>query len=88
MTCRDKVYELGVKYYKNKISLCKKGFHYCENAYDLFNYYYGQIGKDVRFFIVECEKVSPQTGWDSKRVCGEIKLVREITSYAELLNRV
>ena len=87
MTCRDMVYKLGTKYYQQNVSLCKKGFHFCENAYDLLNYYNGQIGKDVRFFTIECEDVSPQTGWDSKRVCGTIKLVREITSYAELLNR-
>ena len=87
MTCRDMVYKLGTKYYQQNISLCKKGFHFCENAYDLLNYYNGQIGKDVRFFTIECEDVSPQTGWDSKKVCGTIKLVREITSYAELLNR-
>ena len=87
MTCRDMVYKLGVKYYQQNISLCKKGFHFCENAYDLLNYYNGQIGKDVRFFIIECEDVSPQTDRDSKKVCGTIRLVREITSYAELLNR-
>lgn len=87
MTCRDMVYKLGAKYYQQNISLCKKGFHFCENAYDLLNYYNGQIGKDVRFFIIECEDVSPQTGRDSKKVCGAIRLVREITSYAELLNR-
>ena len=87
MTCRDMVYKLGTKYYQQNISLCKKGFHFCENAYDLLNYYNGQIGKDVRFFTIECEDVSPQTGWDSKKVCGTIKLIREITSYAELLNR-
>ena len=87
MTCRNMVYKLGTKYCQQNISLCKKGFHFCENAYDLFNYYNGQIGKDVRFFTIECEDVSPQTGRDSKKVCGIIKLVREITSYAELLNR-
>ena len=87
MTCRDMVYKLGAKYYQQNISLCKKGFHFCENAYDLLNYYNGKIGKDVRFFIIECEDVSPQTGRDSKKVCGAIRLVREITSYAELLNR-
>ena len=87
MTCRDMVYKLGAKYYQQNISLCRKGFHFCENAYDLLNYYNGQIGKDVRFFIIECEDVSPQTGWDSKKVCGAIRLVREITSYAELLNQ-
>ena len=87
MACRDMVYKLGTKYCQQNISLCKKGFHFCENAYDLLNYYNGQIGKDVRFFTIECEDVSPQTGRDSKKVCGIIKLVREITSYAELLNR-
>ena len=87
MTCRNMVYKLGTKYCQQNISLCKKGFHFCENAYDLLNYYNGQIGKDVRFFTIECEDVSPQTGRDSKKVCGIIKLVREITSYAELLNR-
>lgn len=87
MTCRDYKYHLGqVHQCTGHIELCHSGFHYCTNAYDVLNYYAGKIGKDVRFFEVEVDHVSPQQRGDSKRVCSQIKLIREITSYAELLN--
>ena len=86
MTCRDFQYTIGEWYEKPNAILCKEGFHYCENAFDLFKYYYGIIGKDVRFFEVEVAEVSEEKSDDSKRVCKKIKLVREITSYKELLN--
>ena len=87
MTCRhDFQYTIGEWYEEPKAVLCATGFHYCENAFDLFNYYYGTIGKDIRFFEVEVVEVSADRPSDSKRVCKKIKLVREITSYQELLN--
>lgn len=86
LSCRDYQFTVGEFSEKRKTELCKSGYHFCENAFDILNHYYGEIGKDVRFFEVETDSESDETGNDSKRVCESIKLVREITSYAELLN--
>jgi len=40
MVCKDFQYEVG-KVYKHEgpLSLCKSGFHFCENPFDVLNYY-------------------------------------------------
>ena len=87
MCCRDYQYALGKQYiHDGSVSLCKRGFHYCENAFDLFAYYGGKIGKDIRVFEVDADDISDEREKDSKRVCGKIRLVREYKSFAELLN--
>lgn len=86
MCCRQFQYSLNKKYGTDYAVLCECGFHFCTNAFDLLNYYSGEIGRTVRFFEVKVDKVTEERGFDSKRVCKEITLLREIKSYAELLN--
>ena len=86
MKCRDYQFELGKWHTEPEAVLCRKGFHYCKNAFDIFNYYCGTLGKDFRLFKVETNGTSEEKRGDSKRVCTDIKLVREITSLKELLN--
>ena len=86
MCCRQFQYNLGEKFETTHASLCECGFHFCTNAFDLLNYYSGEIGRAVRFFEVEVDKVTEEHSSDSKRVCKELTFLREIKSYAELLN--
>lgn len=86
MCCRQFQYNLGEKFETTHASLCHSGFHFCTNAFDLLNYYSGEIGRTVRFFEVKVDKVTEEHSSDSKRVCKEITFLREIKSYAELLN--
>ena len=86
MCCRQFQYNLGEKFKTTRASLCHRGFHFCTNAFDLLNYYSGEIGRTVRFFEVKVDKVAEEHSFDSKRVCKEITFLREIKSYAELLN--
>lgn len=86
MCCRQFQYNLGEKFETTHASLCHSGFHFCTNAFDLLNYYSGEIGRTVRFFEVKVDKVTEERNSDSKRVCKEITFLREIKSYAELLN--
>lgn len=86
MCCRQFQYSLNKKYETDCAVLCECGFHFCTNAFDLLNYYSGEIGRTVRFFEVEVDKVTKEHSSDSKRVCKEITFLREIKSYAELLN--
>ena len=40
LKCREYQYEVGKTYTaKGKISLCKNGFHFCENPFDVIDYY-------------------------------------------------
>lgn len=86
MCCQHFQYSLNKKYETDCAVLCECGFHFCTNAFDLLNYYSGEIGRTVRFFEVKVDKVTEEHSYDSKRVCKEITLLREIKSYAELLN--
>lgn len=86
MCCRQFQYSLNKKYETDCAVLCERGFHFCTNAFDLLNYYSGEIRETVRFFEVKVDKVAEERSYDSKRVCKEITFLREIKSYAELLN--
>lgn len=86
MTCRGFQYEVGKWYHEDKAELCKSGFHYVTNVFDVFTYYSGEICKEVRFFKVKTKRESSEILDDSKRVCKDICLYEEITSYRELLN--
>lgn len=86
VSCRGYKFSVSRWHEENATKLCETGFHFCKNAFDLFNYYWGTIGDNVRFFKVETDEESDEQQRDSKRVCKRIRLVREIKSYAELLN--
>lgn len=79
MQCRDFQYELGKTYKTDKAQLCECGFHACRSPLDVFNYYYGELGKDVRIFEVELKGVIEESDDDSKCVGTEITFLRELT---------
>lgn len=35
------------------IAPCSRGYHFCTNLFEIFNYYYGELDKDIA--IYECE---------------------------------
>lgn len=86
MTCREFQYKIGKWYHLDNAALCECGFHYVKNVFDVFSYYYGKIGDTVRFFKVRTKGTSRKRSKDSKRVCTDICLYKEITSYKDLLN--
>lgn len=86
MKCINYQYAMNTWFEEPEAHLCRCGFHFCENPFDIFQYYSGAIGRDIRLFEVEVDGVSPEKSEDSKRVCKRIKFVREFKSYAELLN--
>ena len=79
LTCMCFQYEEG-KTYENEIKpkLCKHGFHACLNLLDVFNYYNGEIGKDVVVYEVELEGVSDERQCDSKVVAKKITIGKRI----------
>ena len=61
-----------------EIGLCKKGYHFCTNLFEIFNYYCGEIDKVIA--IYECEigdKVIHEKD-SSKCVTNKIKPVKRL----------
>lgn len=79
MTCRDFHYKEGETYeIEDTPKLCKNGFHACLNFTDIFNYYFGEIGKDIVIHEVELEDVSDERRDDSKVVAKKISIGKRI----------
>ena len=75
LKCRGFQYEVGKEYEEANASLCKKGFHACENPLDTFRYY-GPT--DSRYCEVDVDDNGERNSGDSK-VCGKhIKIGAEI----------
>jgi hypothetical protein len=80
MRCRDFQYELGKTYKTDKAKLCEYGFHACRSPLDVFNHYYGELGKDVRLFEVELKGVTEENHFGDRKCVGtEITFLRELT---------
>ena len=39
LKCRGFQYEVGKSYEEEEAKICNRGFHFCENPHDVFNYY-------------------------------------------------
>lgn len=39
LRCRDFQYEIGETYEEKDAVVCEKGFHFCEDPFDVFSYY-------------------------------------------------
>lgn len=51
LTCRGFQYEVGKEYTEDEVSICNRGFHACENPFDVLNFY-GDVLNN-RFCVVE-----------------------------------
>ena len=75
LKCRGFQYEVGKEYEEENASLCKKGFHACENPLDTFRYY---APTDSRYCEVDVDDNGERNSYDSK-VCGKhIRIGAEI----------
>ena len=74
--CKNKKFEVGKTYREKKAELCKQGLHFCEDPIDIFSYY---PPIENHYAEIEAKEVSDETESDSKRVCKEIKIVKEIS---------
>ena len=79
MTCRAFQYKEGETYeFDGTPELCRCGFHACLCLLDVFNYYWGKIGKDIVVYEVELEGVSDKKREDSKVVAKKITIGKRI----------
>lgn len=86
LACRGFQYsENGINKYNGKIELKASGFHTCRNAFEIFNYYSGELNKDIVIYKVKLGKNTICDNESSLCVTDEIELVEKINSYKELL---
>ena len=79
MKCRGFQYEEGETYeFEGEPELCTCGFHASLCLLDVFNYYYGRLGKDIVVHEVELEGVSNERKNDSKVVAKKITIGKRI----------
>jgi hypothetical protein len=74
--CQNKQYEVGKSTtHKGTVKLCSSGLHFCENPFDVLNYY-PLIGS--KFAIIEATGVTGETENDSKRVARSLTIKTEL----------
>ena len=74
LTCRGFQYEIGKEYEEKEVSVCERGFHACENPFDVLDFY-GDV-LNHRFCKVEQSGTIKKD--DKKQASSKIKVVAEI----------
>ena len=76
LRCRGFQYEIGQEYeHAGGVELCKKGFHFCENPMDVFEYY---PPSDSRYCSVESTGTEDKNIYSSKVSASILKINAEI----------
>ena len=76
LKCRGFQYEVGKTYdLKGEVKCCKRGFHFCENPFDVFRYY---SPCDSRYCEVEGDGNADKANDDSKVATSHIHISSEI----------
>ena len=76
LKCRGFQYEVGKKYEEKEAKACEKGFHACENPFDVFGYYPPCDGN--RYCEAEQDGELSKHGDDSKIASTKIKIGVEL----------
>lgn len=85
LICRKKHYAVGKKSsVRGELILCNNGIHYCTNLFEIFNYYYGEYGKD--FVIAECEVSDEKKhDWQCSKKCARWIIPKRILTREEVI---
>jgi hypothetical protein len=76
LKCRDYQYEVGKTFeYEGDVSCCDRGFHFCENPFDVFEYY---PPSDSRYCSVEGSGKSDKDNKGSKVSVSKLHISAEI----------
>lgn len=72
-----------------EIELCEKGYHFCTNLFEIFNYYSGRIDKDIAIYECEIGEKIIHDDKNSKSVTNRIKPVKRLyqKDIIKILNR-
>ena len=76
LKCRGFQYEIGKDYeQEGEVKCCERGFHFCENPFDVFRYY---SPSDSRYCEVEGDGNADESNDDSKVATSNIHISAEI----------
>ena len=76
LKCRGFQYEIGKDYeQEGEVKCCERGFHFCENPFDVFRYY---SPSDSRYCEVEGDGNADKSNDDSKVATSNIHISAEI----------
>lgn len=76
LKCRGFQYEIGKDYeQEGKVKCCERGFHFCENPFDVFRYY---SPSDSRYCEVKGDGNADKANDDSKVATSHIHISSEI----------
>ena len=76
LKCRGFQYEIGKDYeQEGEVKCCERGFHFCENPFDVFRYY---SPSDSRYCEVEGDGNADKANDDSKVATSHIHISAEI----------
>ena len=76
LKCRGFQYEIGNDYeQEGEVKCCERGFHFCENPFDVFRYY---SPSDSRYCEVEGDGNADKANDDSKVATSHIHISAEI----------
>ena len=76
LKCRGFQYEIGKDYeQEGEVKCCERGFHFCENPFDVFRYY---SPSDSRYCEVEGDGNADKANDDSKVATSNIHISEEI----------
>lgn len=71
---------------RGTLVLCNNGIHYCTNLFEIFNYYYGEIDKDIAIYEIEVGDKVLKNDRDSKCCTNSCILKKRL--YREDIMRV
>ena len=80
LKCREYQYEVGQDFQEEgKIEACSKGFHFCENPFDVFSYYPPSVENGInRYCVVEGGGSIDKDSDDTKIACSKLHISAEI----------
>ncbi len=81
MKCKDFIYEEGMTYHiDGDIKCCERGFHACTSLTDVFNYYCGELNKEIVIHEVYLSGDIDEDNDDDSKVCAsKIEIGRRLT---------
>ena len=75
MTCLKFKFKVGKTYETESLQICKTGFHFCENVFDVYNYY----DKSSDTIVCEVEALGEIQKEGDKSVTNKIKIIKQLS---------
>lgn len=74
MMCRDQKFAVGKTYTEDNVVMCSQGFHFCENVFDVYNYY----PREADTVVCEVEALGEVVKEGDNSATNKIKIIRKL----------